>query len=91
MRSAQCGEAADRRAEDEADAERGPEQTEQSRALLGWSDVGDCGLGDGQAATRRAVDDPSDEQDPHAPAAPVMKLPTAVPSRAMTMTGLRPM
>ena len=26
-----------------------------------------------------------------APAAPVMKLPTAVPSRAMTITGLRPM
>ena len=40
--------AADGRAEHEADAEGGAEQTEQARSLRGRGDVGHRGLGDGR-------------------------------------------
>ena len=64
VRTTECRQSADRRAEHEADAERGTEQPDQARPLRLRRQVGDCGLGDRQAAARRAVDDSPGEQQP---------------------------
>ena len=52
---------------DEADAERGREQSEQAGPLARAGDVGDRALRHGHAGAGRAVDDAADEQHPQRP------------------------
>ena len=64
VRPAERGERTDRRADDEADAERGAEQAEQAGPLVRLGDVGDRGLGDRHRRAADAVDDPTEREQP---------------------------
>ena len=57
-----AGNAADRRPEHEAGAERDAEHAEQRRALVRLGDVGDIGIAGRDAGGANAGDDPPDEQ-----------------------------
>jgi hypothetical protein len=54
--------AAEHRADDEAQAERRADQAERLRALVRRGDVGDVGIGGGEAGRGDRRDDPADEQ-----------------------------
>jgi hypothetical protein len=64
VRTTECGETAECRADDETDTECRAEHAHQLRASFGWCEVGDGTLCNGDARAGRAVDDAAEEQHP---------------------------
>ena len=85
------GDAADRRAEREPRTERGAEQPEQPRRSSGGatSVTAACAT-DTLAPLAPSMMRPRNSNHSNEPASPVSKLPNAVPTSDMMITGLRP-